>query len=49
MTTIYTVSHGSHTFEYFRELLLEYEIAFVFEVRSGVRVDMSVPAPSIAH
>jgi uncharacterized protein (DUF488 family) len=36
-TTIYTIGHGRHPFEYFLELLRKYEIEFVCDVRSFAR------------
>ena len=36
-TTIYTIGHGRHPFDYFLELLRKHEIAFVCDVRSIAR------------
>ena len=36
-TTIYTVGHGRHPFNYFLELLRRHEVAFVCDVRSMAR------------
>ncbi|MGD9589990.1 MAG: DUF488 family protein [Pyrinomonadaceae bacterium] len=35
--TIYTIGHGRHAFNYFLELLRQYEIAFLCDVRSVAR------------
>lgn len=35
--TIYTIGHGRHAFNYFLELLRQYEIEFVCDVRSVAR------------
>jgi len=35
--TIYTIRHGRHAFNYFLELLRQYEIEFVCDVRSVAR------------
>ena len=37
MSTIYTIGHGRHPFDYFLELLRQHEIAFVCDVRSIAR------------
>lgn len=37
MTTLYTVGHGRHAFNYFLELLRKYEIEFLCDVRSVAR------------
>ena len=37
MTTIYTIGHGRHPFNYFLELLREYDIEFLCDVRSVAR------------
>lgn len=37
MTTIYTIGHGKHPFPYFLELLRQYEIEMVCDVRSFAR------------
>ena len=34
---IYTIGHGRHPFDYFRELLRKYEIEFVCDVRAFAR------------
>ncbi|MDQ3819203.1 MAG: DUF488 domain-containing protein [Acidobacteriota bacterium] len=36
-TTIYTIGHGRHPFDYFLELLKKHRIAFVCDVRSVAR------------
>src|SRR5438270_10937508 len=36
-TTIYTIGHGRHPFDYFLELLRKHAIAFVCDVRSVAR------------
>ena len=36
-STIYTIGHGRHPFDYFLELLRQHEIAFVCDVRSIAR------------
>jgi uncharacterized protein (DUF488 family) len=36
-STIYTIGHGRHPFEYFLSLLRQYEIALVCDVRSHAR------------
>jgi uncharacterized protein (DUF488 family) len=36
-TTIYTIGHGRHPFDYFLKLLREHEIMFVCDVRSIAR------------
>lgn len=36
-TTIYTIGHGRHPFDYFLSLLRQHEIAFVCDVRSIAR------------
>ncbi|PYS47616.1 MAG: hypothetical protein DMF68_15530 [Acidobacteria bacterium] len=36
-TTIYTIGHGRHPFDYFLELLRKHAIAFVCDVRSHAR------------
>ncbi len=36
-TTIYTIGHGRHPFAYFLELLQQYEIEFLCDVRSVAR------------
>ena len=36
-TTVYTIGHGRHPFDYFLELLRQHEIAFVCDVRSVAR------------
>lgn len=35
--SIYTIGHGRHSFDYFLELLRQYEIEFVCDVRSVAR------------
>jgi uncharacterized protein (DUF488 family) len=37
MTTIYSIGHGRHPFAYFFELLRQYEIEFLCDVRSVAR------------
>src|SRR5687768_16424727 len=37
MARIYTIGHGRHAFNYFLELLRQYEIEFVCDVRSVAR------------
>jgi uncharacterized protein (DUF488 family) len=37
MSTIYTIGHGRHPFDYFLELLRRHEVAFVCDVRSIAR------------
>lgn len=37
MTNIYTIGHGKHPFHYFLELLRQYEIEMVCDVRSFAR------------
>lgn len=37
MSTIYTIGHGRHAFNYFLELLRRYEIEFLCDVRSVAR------------
>jgi uncharacterized protein (DUF488 family) len=37
MTTIYTIGHGRHPFAYFLELLREYKVEFLCDVRSVAR------------
>lgn len=37
MSTIYTIGHGSHAFDYFLELLRQYEVEFLCDVRSVAR------------
>ncbi len=37
LTKIYTIGHGRHPFAYFLELLRQYEVAFVCDVRSVAR------------
>ena len=36
-TTIYSIGHGRHPFDYFLELLRRHEVAFVCDVRSMAR------------
>ena len=36
-TTVYTIGHGRHAFQYFLELLKKYEIEFVCDVRAFAR------------
>ena len=37
MTIVYTIGHGRHPFKYFLELLRQYEIEFLCDVRSIAR------------
>src|SRR6476619_1220894 len=37
MTIVYTIGHGRHPFKYFLELLRQYEIEFLCDVRSVAR------------
>lgn len=37
MTTIYSIGHGRHAFDYFLELLRQHEIEFLCDVRSFAR------------
>ena len=37
MSTVYTIGHGRHAFNYFLELLRQYEIEFLCDVRSVAR------------
>ncbi len=37
MTSIYTIGHGRHAFNYFLELLRQFEIEFLCDVRSVAR------------
>lgn len=37
MRSIYTIGHGRHAFDYFLELLRQYEIEFLCDVRSVAR------------
>ena len=37
MTTLYTIGHGRHAFGYFLELLQQFEIGFLCDVRTAAR------------